>query len=60
MKIKTTITYGDEIVEGLKEAFNCKTDVEVLLAFKAAVLSAFIDEQIDMSEDIQIQYELID
>jgi hypothetical protein len=60
MKIKTTITYGDEIVEGLKEAFNCKTDAEVLLAFKAAVLSAFIDEQIDMQEDIQIQYELID
>ena len=59
MKLKMTVTYGDEICEYLKEAFGCETDDELFVVFRAVMKQALAKEAID-PEELSIKFERID
>lgn len=59
MKLKMTVTYGDEICEYLKEHFGCETDQELLVIMKAVVKASMTKDAID-PEDLDIFCELVD
>ncbi len=59
MKLKMTVTYGDDICDCLKETFGCTTDEELLIVFKAVMKTALAREAAS-SEDIKIVCEKID
>ena len=58
MKMKMTVTYGDDICECLKEAFGCETDDELFVVFRAVMKQALAKEAVD-SEDLSIVFEKI-
>lgn len=57
MKIKMTVTYGDQFCEDLKEALNCTTDEEFLGVFKGMMLNELRCENIP-EEDLIIKIEI--
>ena len=59
MKLKMTITYGEDICDALKETFGCDTDQELLVIMKAAMKASMVNEIID-PEDLSIVCELVD
>jgi hypothetical protein len=59
MKIKMEVVYGDEICDGLKEAFGCETDDELFVVFRAVMKQSIVKEGID-PEDLSIKFERID
>ena len=59
MKIKMTVTYGEDICEYLKEAFGCSTDEEFLIAFRAIMKAGLVKEAIDPN-DLKFECEKID
>lgn len=59
MKLKMTVTYGDEICECLKEAFGCETDDELFVVFRAVMKQALAKEAVD-PEELSIKFERID
>lgn len=59
MKLKMTVTYGDEICECLKEAFGCETDDELFVVFRAVMKQSLAKEAID-SEELSIKFERIE
>lgn len=59
MKLKMTVTYGDEICECLKEAFGCETDDELFVVFRAVMKQSLVKEAVD-PEDLSIKFERID
>ena len=59
MKLKMTVTYGDEICECLKEAFSCETDDELFVVFRAVMKQALAKEAAD-PEELSITFERID
>lgn len=59
MKIKMEVVYGDEICEGLKEAFGCETDDELLIVFRAVMKQSLVKDGVD-PEDLSIKFERID
>ena len=59
MKLKMTVTYGDEICEYLKEHFGCETDQELLVIMKAVMKASMTKDAID-PEDLDIFCELAD
>ncbi len=59
MKLKMTVTYGEDICKYLKEAFGCETDQELLVIMKATTKASMIKEAID-PEDLSVVCELID
>lgn len=58
MKLKMTITYGDDICEMLKEQFGCTTDDELLIVFKAVMRQSLVKDAVD-PEDLSIICEKI-
>ena len=58
MKVKMTVTYGEDICEYLKEAFSCDTDAEFFVAFRAIMKAALAKEAVD-PDDISMEFELI-
>jgi len=59
MKLKMTITYGEDICDALKETLGCETDQELLVVMKAAMKASMANEIID-PEDLSVVCELID
>ena len=59
MKLKMTVTYGDELCEYLKEHFGCETDQELLVIMKAVMKASMTKDAID-PEDLDIFCELVD
>ena len=59
MKLKMTVTYGDEICECLKVAFGCETDDELFVVFRAVMKQSLTKEAID-PEDLSITFERVD
>ena len=59
MKIKMTVTYGDDICEALKEEFGCDTDDELFVVFRAVMKQALAKEAVD-PEDLSITFEKFD
>ena len=59
MKLKMTITYGEEICGYLKEYFGCDTDQELLVIMKATMKASMAKEVID-PEDLSVVCELVD
>ena len=59
MKVKMTVTYGEDICEYLKEAFGCETDAEFFVAFRAVMKALLAKEAVD-PEDVSMEFELID
>ena len=57
MKIKMTVTYGEQFCEDLKEALDCATDEEFLGAFKGMMLNELKSENIT-DEDLRIKFEI--
>lgn len=57
MKIKMTVTYGEDFCEELKEALDCKTDEEFLGAFKGMMINELRGENIP-EEDLSIKIEI--
>lgn len=58
MKLKLTITYGEEICEMLREQFGCSTDEELLVIMKAVMKASMAKDVID-PEDLTITCELV-
>lgn len=59
MKLKMTVTYGEDICDALKETFGCNTDQELLVIMKAAMKASMANEIID-PEDLSVVCELVD
>lgn len=59
MKLKMTVTYGEDLCAFLKETFGCETDQELLVLMKAAMKASMTKEVID-PEDLSIVCELVD
>lgn len=59
MKLKTTLIYGEDLCEMLKESFGCSTDQELLVVVKAMLKTSTAKEAID-PEDLDIMCELIE
>lgn len=59
MKLKMTVTYGDEICEYFKEAFGCETDDELFVVFRAVMKQSLAKEAVD-PEELSIKFERID
>ena len=59
MKLKMTITYGEDICEMLKESFGCSSDQELLVIMKAVMKASMAKDAID-PEDLDITCELVD
>ncbi len=59
MKLKMTVTYGDDICECLKEAFGCETDDELFVVFRAVMKQSLVKDGVD-PEDLSIKFERID
>ena len=57
MKIKMTVTYGEQFCEDLKEALDCKTDEEFLEAFKRMMLNELRSENIP-EKDLSVKIEI--
>ena len=57
MKIKMTVTYGEQFCEDLKEALDCKTDEEFLGAFKRMMLNELRSENIP-EKDLSVKIEI--
>ena len=58
MKLKMTITYGEEICGCLKEQFGCETDQELLVIMKAVMKASMAKDAVD-PEDLDITCELV-
>ena len=59
MKVKMTVTYGEDICEYLKEAFGCETDTEFFVTFRAVMKASIAKEAVD-PEDVSMEFELIE
>lgn len=59
MKLKMTLTYGEEICDCLKKQFGCETDQELLVSMKAVMKASMAQEAID-PEDLDIVCELVE
>lgn len=59
MKLKTTLIYGEDLCEMLKESFGCSTDQELLVVMKAVLKASMTKDAID-PEDLDIVCELIE
>ena len=59
MKLKMTLTYGEEICDCLKEQFGCETDQELLVIMRAIMKASMSRDVID-PEDMDIVCELVD
>ena len=58
MKIKMTITYGEDFCEDLKEAFGSDTEEEFLGAFKAMITTELMNTPIS-DKDLSVNIELV-
>ena len=58
MKLKMTVTYGEDICEALKETFGCETDQELFVVFRAVMKQSLAKEAVD-PEDLSITFEKI-
>ena len=58
MKIKMTVTYGEELCRALKETFSCDSDDELFIAFRAVMKAALAKECADPN-DLLIDFEKI-
>ena len=59
MKLKTTLIYGEDLCEMLKESFGCSTDQELLVVMKAVLKASMAKDAID-PDDLDIVCELIE
>ena len=59
MKLKMTLTYGNDICDALKESFGCSSDQELLTVMKAVMKASMSKDAID-PEDMDIICELVD
>ena len=59
MKLKMTLTYGEEICDCLNEQFGCETDQELLVIMKA-IMKASMSRNVIDPEDMDIVCELVD
>lgn len=59
MKIKMTVTYGEDFCEDLKEALRCSSNEEFLGAFKGLMFNELSSENID-KDDLAISIELVE
>ena len=58
MKIKMTVTYGEQFCEDLKEELDCTTDEELLGAFKGMILNELTGANIT-EKDLSINLEKV-
>ena len=58
MKLKMTVTYGEEVCEALKESFGCTSDEELLIVFMAVARQSLAKDSIN-SEDLDFICELV-
>ena len=58
MKLKMTVTYGEDVCEALKESFGCSSDEELLIVFRAVSRQSLAKDSID-PEDLDFTCELV-
>lgn len=58
MKLKMTVTYGEEVCEAIKQSFGRTSDEELLIVFRAVARQSLAKDSIN-SEDLDFICELV-